>query len=149
MAAPSPERVSSVYAALGVTMSGRKWCSKSGRPHLGFNGRGEAAARSLDWELFDFKPGTGGGLLWWTSVQGKRWGSTMRLQRFSLSGQRCLTGFETVWRRWGARCGGGHWGKSFARAPGRSFYRAKSPTTSGTMSRIYSPSELKIDPQFD
>jgi hypothetical protein len=32
---------------------------------------------------------------------------------------------------------------------GRSFYRAKSPSTSGITSRIYSPTELKIDPQFD
>jgi hypothetical protein len=34
------------------------------------------------------------------------------------------------------------------RALGRSFYRAKSPSTSGTTSRNYSRTELKIDPWF-
>jgi hypothetical protein len=34
------------------------------------------------------------------------------------------------------------------RAPGRSFYRAKSPSTSGTSSGIHYSTELKIDPKF-
>jgi hypothetical protein len=100
----------------------------------GFNGRGEAAARCRDGELFFFKLGGSGGLLRWAFVQGKGWGSNRRLQWFSLSGRRCLSGFKTVRQRRGARCSGSRWGKSFARMPSRSFYWAMSPSTSRTMS---------------
>jgi hypothetical protein len=34
------------------------------------------------------------------------------------------------------------------RAPGWSFYRAKSPSTSGTLPGIHYLTELKIDPKF-
>jgi hypothetical protein len=38
--------------------------------------------------------------------------------------------------------------KVFTREPGRSFYRAKSPSTSKTSSGIHYSTELKIDPKF-
>jgi hypothetical protein len=60
---------------LGTTVSGEKWDDGGGRPHLGFDGRGEPTACSRDVEPLFFKLGAGDGSLWGTSIQGEGWGA--------------------------------------------------------------------------
>jgi hypothetical protein len=110
--APSSERPSSAYAVLDAMVSDGKQCGGGGRSHLGFNGREEAVARSLDGELLPLRLGVGSGFLRWASIQGEGWGNTRRIQQYSLSGRQYSSGFESAWQRRAVWHGGGRWGKS-------------------------------------